>query len=82
MPRSFAAAAVLRIRVDAQMTMPPVLRRDTLTLTQLTRMAQEFDGISAQVGETYPAVEFVRWLRDERVSSAFAYDDPRPDEAA
>jgi hypothetical protein len=44
---------------------PPPVREDRLTLDQLGRMAREFDQLSAEDGRTWPATDFVRWLRDE-----------------
>lgn len=44
---------------------PPQLRDDRLSLELLGRMAREFDQLSAEDGRTWPATDFVRWLRDE-----------------
>jgi len=44
---------------------PPLFRDDRLSLDQLGRMAREFDQLSAADGRTWPATDFVRWLRDE-----------------
>jgi hypothetical protein len=44
---------------------PPLLREDRLTMEQLGPMARVFDQLSAEDGRTWPATDFVRWLRDE-----------------
>ena len=51
---------------------PPLLRDDRLTLDQLGAMAREFDPLSAEDGRTWPATDFVRWLRDKYRASAEA----------
>jgi hypothetical protein len=49
---------------------PPVLRHDRLTLFELSRLARDFDQLSAEDGRTWPATAFVEWLRDEWRASA------------
>lgn len=49
---------------------PPLLRDDRLGLELLGRMARKFDQLSAEDGRTWPATDFVKWLRDEWRASA------------
>jgi hypothetical protein len=48
---------------------PPLLRDDRLSLELLGRMAREFDQLSSEDGRTWPATDFVRWLREYRATS-------------
>jgi hypothetical protein len=44
----------------------PPLRRRTLDLDHLQRLARTFDAIADEIGGArYPAVAFVQWLADE-----------------
>lgn len=52
------------------LTGPPLLRDDRLNLELLGRMAREFDQLSAEDGRSWPATDFVRWLRDEVAATA------------
>ena len=49
---------------------PPALRDDRLDLDTLGAMARTFDQISREDGRTWPATDFVRWLRDEYHAAA------------
>jgi hypothetical protein len=49
---------------------PPLLHDDRLTLELLGRMAREFDQLSSEDGRTWPATDFVCWLRDEYLATA------------
>lgn len=61
----------------------PTLRKDTLTLFELGRMAREFDEFSAEDGRTWPATAFVEWLADEwRASASNDAHGTAEDEAA
>jgi len=53
-----------------------------MPLGELDALAQTFDAISAPVGQTYPAREFVRWLGFEVGAAALLQRDRlRPTEA-
>lgn len=58
-------AAPLRGRVYCYAHRFSVAGDFTVTVAELGRLAEEFDQRSAEVGELYPAVEFVAWVKPE-----------------
>jgi hypothetical protein len=48
-----------------------------LDLTTLRRLALEYDAISREDGQHWPAVRFVDWLTDERRATLAAEGKPR-----
>jgi hypothetical protein len=59
------------------MAPPPLVRDQMLDLAMLRRLALEYDAISREDGQHWPAVRFVDWLTDESRAVLAAEGKPR-----